>query len=77
MNPSAWHLPDRQLLEDTPGWLNIDFSREVRLEKKLGEGGFGQVGLGCLNMTLYNMCGPQHSLCNTHSPTAERRKPSA
>jgi hypothetical protein len=25
------------------GWLNIDFAREVRLEKKLGEGGFGQV----------------------------------
>jgi hypothetical protein len=26
------------------GWLNIDFASEVRLEKKLGEGGFGQVG---------------------------------
>jgi hypothetical protein len=25
------------------GWLNIDFAREVRLERKLGEGGFGQV----------------------------------
>jgi hypothetical protein len=25
------------------GWLNIDFASEVRLEKKLGEGGFGQV----------------------------------
>jgi hypothetical protein len=43
LTPAAWHLTDRQLLEDTPGWLNIDFSREVRLEKKLGEGGFGQV----------------------------------
>jgi hypothetical protein len=27
------------------GWLNIDFAREVRLERKLGEGGFGQVKL--------------------------------
>lgn len=25
------------------GWLNIDFTQEVRLERKLGEGGFGQV----------------------------------
>lgn len=25
------------------GWLNIDFAHEVRLERKLGEGGFGQV----------------------------------
>lgn len=25
------------------GWLNIDFAQEVRLERKLGEGGFGQV----------------------------------
>lgn len=50
MTPAAWHLTDRQLLEDTPGWLNIDFSREVRLEKKLGEGGFGQVSLGRMNM---------------------------
>lgn len=28
------------------GWLNIDFAQEVRLEKKLGEGGFGQVSEG-------------------------------
>jgi hypothetical protein len=25
------------------GWLKMDFAREVRLERKLGEGGFGQV----------------------------------
>ncbi|WIA28812.1 hypothetical protein OEZ86_011341 [Tetradesmus obliquus] len=41
--PAAWHTADRQMLEETPGWLNIDFAREVRLERKLGEGGFGQV----------------------------------
>lgn len=41
------------------GWLNIDFASEVRLEKKLGEGGFGQVSvllapmvLACVHNTL-------------------------
>eukprot|EP00775_Hariotina_reticulata_P006309 gene6309-6544_t len=42
-HPAAWQTSDRQLLEDTPGWLKIHFAREVRLERKLGEGGFGQV----------------------------------
>ena len=29
--------------DEPQGWLNIDFASEVRLERKLGEGGFGQV----------------------------------
>lgn len=43
LTPAAWRLTDKQLLEEQPGWLNLDFAREVRLERKLGEGGFGQV----------------------------------
>ncbi|KAF8072740.1 hypothetical protein HT031_000400 [Scenedesmus sp. PABB004] len=41
--PAAWHLSDQRQLLEQPGWLSIDFAREVRLERKLGEGGFGQV----------------------------------
>jgi hypothetical protein len=36
------------------GWLNIDFAREVRLERKLGEGGFGQVRASVYDYACYN-----------------------